>query len=78
MDTTDSEPLVATDRLVRPSITPIQRRDFRRWSEAINQLDDATKADESEAWIAAAMSILDRPNNVLSVSGVRKETHAKH
>ena len=49
--------------LVRPSITPDQRRDFRRWSKAINQLDDATKAEEGEAWIAAAMAILDRPND---------------
>jgi hypothetical protein len=49
--------------LVRPSITSDQRRDFRRWSEAINQLDDPAKADEGEAWIAAAMAILERMRN---------------
>ena len=48
--------------LVRPSITPSQRRDFRRWSESINKLDDATKAEEGEAWIVAAMAILARSN----------------
>jgi len=50
------------DRLVRPAITSDQRRKFRRWSEAINQLDDATKADEGEAWIVAAMETLEGPN----------------
>ena len=45
---------------IQPPITPDQRHDFRLWSEAINKLDDATKAEEGEAWIAAAMAILDR------------------
>jgi len=51
------------DCLVRPSITSDQRRDFRRWSESLNNLDDATKGEEGEAWIAAAMAILDRSND---------------
>jgi hypothetical protein len=51
--------------LVRPSITSDQRRDFRRWSEAISKLDDATKAEECESWIAAAMGILERPNSAI-------------
>ncbi len=62
IETTHSGPPVVLDRLVRPSITPDQRRDFRRWSEEINKLDDATKTEEGEAWIAAAMAILDRSN----------------
>jgi hypothetical protein len=62
IETTPSGPPVVLHRLVRPSITPDQRRDFRRWSEAINKLDDHTKAEEGEVWIAAAMAILDRPN----------------
>jgi hypothetical protein len=65
---THGGPPVVLDRLVRPSITPDQRRDFRRWSEAINQLDDATKADEGEAWIAAAMAILERPNKEIGLN----------
>ena len=60
--------LCSLDPLVRPSITPDQRRDFRRWSAAINQLDDATKADEGEAWIASAVAILERPNTKVEFS----------
>ena len=42
------------------SITPDQRKDFGRWSDAVNKLDDATKEEEAESWIASAMSILNR------------------
>jgi hypothetical protein len=49
---------------IQPPITPDQRHDFRLWSEAINKLDDATKAEEGEAWIAAAMAILDNKSKV--------------
>ena len=43
---------------LRIPITPDQRQALRKWSEAIEKLDDATKAKEGEAWIAAAMEIL--------------------
>lgn len=66
IETTNIGPPVVLHRLVRPSITPDQRRDLRRWSEAINKLDDTTKAEEGEAWIAAAMAILDRSNTKLT------------
>ena len=68
--TTAAAPRCTEQQLVRPSITPDQRRDFRRWSEAINKLDDATKEEEGEAWIAAAMAILDRSNATAHVRAV--------
>lgn len=43
----------------RSFITDNQRCDFRRWSEEINKLDDATKVEEGESWIVAALAILD-------------------
>jgi hypothetical protein len=72
--TTHSGPPVVLNRLVQPSITPDQRRDFRRWSEAINQLDDATKADEGEAWMASAMAILEMPNKEITGNGISSKT----
>ena len=50
------------DPVVRRSITSDQRQRFRRWSDAIGKLDDSTKSEEGEAWIASAIAILFTPN----------------
>lgn len=61
-DQTANIPAVVQERLVRPSITPDQRREFRQWSEAIGGLTDADKESEAEAWIASALGILGKTN----------------
>jgi hypothetical protein len=56
---------VAQERLVRPSITPEQRSEFRQWSAAIEMLSDADKESEAGAWIASALGILGKTNALL-------------
>jgi len=55
-------PVRSQKPLVRRSITSDQRQRFRRWSDAIGKLDDSTKSEEGEAWIASAIAILFTPN----------------
>jgi len=61
-DTNNTAGSDCQERLVRPSITPEQRSEFRQWSAAIEGLSDADKESEAEAWIASALGILGKTN----------------
>jgi len=54
------------------TITDNQRQKFRRWSEELENLDDADKEAEARAWIESALSILDNPG--VESDGKERET----
>lgn len=46
----------------KPSITTHQRKEFHQWSKAFDSISATDKESEAEAWIAAALAILVKPN----------------